>query len=421
MNEYFLQYIWQNKLFATPEKTTCGKNIKIISVGTLNRDAGPDFFNAKVEIDNTVWAGNIEIHKNSSDWYLHNHHNDKTYNNVILHIVKNNDKVTISENGITIPAMELKYDTVLEKNYTNLLIEPYTIHCKDEINKVNEIDIAFWMHNLTMERVEYKTNTLKAILKRNNYNWEESFYQFVARYFGFNTNALPFEMMARCTPQKIVAKERLNIVRTEALMFGQAGMLSTITIEDDYIKILKSEYVYLQQKYDLHPIGPHLWRFMRMRPQNFPTVRIAQFSDLLFRSVSLFSKVIEENDIENLRKLFNCTGSEYWENHYILGKASVYAKKQLGPKAVDSIIINVVVPALFAWSDAINNSDYKERAINMLEQISAENNSIIEKWRETGIVPVNASDSQALIHLYNEYCTNKRCIECRIGHQIIKA
>lgn len=420
MNEEFLQYIWGNNLFHTPEKTECGKEIKILSTGELNKNSGPDFFNAKIKIDDTTWAGNVEIHTNASNWYNHKHHINKAYNNTILHVVEENDSEVCLENGAILPAVKITYDNKYIKNYINLITQNQTIKCAKHLKNINGIELTFWLQHLVIDRIIEKTEQFNTILQQQNSDWEESFYIFIARYFGFNVNTLPFQLLAQSTPQKILAKYRTQKQLIEAILFGQSGLLETSTESDDYANILSTEYQHIKNKHNLTPIEPHLWKFMRMRPIGYPTIRISQFADLINKSQNLFSKIIETETTESLIELLNCKTSEYWTNHHIFGKESKTKEKPLGKSSVYGIIINVIVPTLFAWGEFTENTTFKERGLNIIEKIPSEKNSIIELWKTHGIKPQNGSDTQALLHLYNKYCKNKNCVNCRIGHLIIK-
>ena len=419
MNEEFLQYIWANKLFNKPQKTECGKDIEIISIGELNKDSGPDFFNAKIKIDNTIWAGNIEIHTNSLSWYNHKHHLDKAYNNTILHVVEKNDGNVALENGQILPAIIITYDKKYINNYLNLISEPQTIKCSKKLKIINEIELTFWLQHLLIDRIQKKTEQFLTILNQNNNDWEESFYILTAQYFGFKVNSLPFQLLAKSTPQKILGKYKSNHQSIEAILFGQSGLLPENT-NNKYIASLINEYSFIQHKHNLQPLEPHLWKFMRMRPMGYPTIRISQFAQLISKSQSLFSKIIEAETIEILLELLTCETSEYWINHFIFEKKSYNKRKPLGKTSVYGLILNVVVPTLFAWAEHTENILYKERGLNFIEKIPNEQNSIINEWKNIGIKPKKSSDTQALLHLYNNYCKKKNCVNCRIGHLLIK-
>ncbi|MCK4661287.1 MAG: DUF2851 family protein [Bacteroidales bacterium] len=420
INEEFLQFIWRNKLFKNKSlRTIAGENVEIINVGETNNDAGPDFFNAKIKTNNTIWAGNVEIHVNSSDWYKHSHHLDKSYDNVILQVVKKYDKEIFRSNGESIPTIELKYSDDLFCNYNKLLKSENWIPCEKKFGKVDKFLIDFWLNSLTIERLEKKSNEIRLILERNKNNWEETFYQYLAKNFGFKVNSQPFEMLAKSIPLKYLAKHKNNLLQLEAILFGQAGMLSK-EINDNYYLKLQKEYYFLKNKFQLVAIDEYLWKFLRIRPSNFPTIRIAQFANLVYKSSGLFSKIIEIKNFNDIKQLFEINASEYWDCHYTFTKKSKKRKKQLGNTAFNNIIINTIIPFLFIYSKAKDNELYKDLSLKFLEELPAENNSIISNWKSIGIKVPNAYYSQSLIQLKNEYCKFKKCLQCQIGNKIIK-
>jgi len=417
INEYFLHYIWKNKLFDTENLIDDeGHQIEIRSVGLHNTDAGPDFFNAKIKIGDTVWAGNVEIHVNSSDWYKHNHHTDKAYNNVILQVVAQNDKEIFTQDKKKIPSLILKYDDQLLKKYSELSGNKENIFCRNFIARVDKFYLNNWLTNLLIERAEQKTRFVKSLFEFKNNNWEEVFYILTAKAFGFKVNALPFEMLAKSLPSIILAKHKNDKFQIEALLFGQAGMLNDKNISDDYYLKLKKEYAFLKTKYKLQAIENHLWKFLRIRPSNFPTIRISQFAELINQSSHLFSKILEAKHVSGIEKMFDIQAGKYWLTHYIFGKETRQKSKKFGKSAVNSVIINTVIPILFLYGKEKDKPEITDKAINFLENIKAEKNNITKKWEDAGLENKNAYFSQSLIQLYNEYCTKKRCLDCRIGH-----
>ncbi len=419
MKESILHYVWQNKLFNTHTlKTTDGQRIEIIDVGRLNTDAGPDFFNAKIKIGNTIWAGNIEIHISSSDWFKHNHHIDKAYNNVILHVVKNIDSEVQKFDNEYIPQIKLEYSPQIELNYKQLLNHSKWIPCEDKIASIPSFFIQSWKNALLIERLEQKMSVIDTLLTENNHHWEEAFYIILARSFGFSTNSQAFESLAKSIPISILAKHKNNILQIEALLFGQADLLKS-NITDLYLKKLENEYQFLKSKFNLKPMDASQWKLLRLRPDNFPHIRIAQFASLIHSSSKLFSKIVEHPEIDYLRNLFNCEPSAYWSNHYLFEVESVYKKKNLGKNSVNSIIINTIVPFLFCFASYKNDELLKEKALQILEQLPSEQNSIILKWSEIGLTSNSAYDSQAFLQLKKQYCDNKKCLRCRIGHKVL--
>lgn len=422
MTEELLHYIWKFRLFNQIDLTTTeGESVEIIKVGSHNTDSGPDFFNAKIKIGKTVWAGNVEVHVNASDWEKHAHQKDKAYDNIILHVVYNADKKIKRENRDYIPTIELKNKLLSEviKNYNKLNNSFSWIPCEKQINETPSIIINSTLDKLLLERLELKSQTIIQALQLNKNNWEETFYQILARSFGFKTNAEPFELIAKSLPINVLAKHKNNLFQIEALLFGQAGMLDEYH-SDKYALTLQNEYTFLRQKFKLKSIENHLWKFLRLRPANFPTIRIAQFASLVYQSSHLFSKILEAEKIKELKNLFQTSVSEYWQTHYNFGKPSTKKNKTLGDDSIDIIIINTIVPFLFVYGKYKKEEKFVERALYFLENMDAENNSIIQKWERAGIAAKSAYDTQALLQLKNEYCVNKKCLQCNIGNHLLK-
>ena len=420
--EEFLQYIWESRLFYTESlKTSNGENVNIIDVGKRNSDSGPDFFNAKVKIENTIWAGNIEIHKKSSDWKKHKHQTDKAYDSVILHVVEKDDQPVKRSNRKIIPTLLLKYPEHLQTNYQNLLDSKTWIACQNQFHKVDPIILQLGFNRLMIERLEGKTNEILEKFKQNKNDWNETFYQMLAKMFGFKVNAIPFELLAKSSPLKILAKHKSNLHQLEALLFGNSGLLNNQLLGDDYYLNLRNEYSFLYKKYNLKGVESHLWKFMRLRPGNFPTIRISQLAALINRSQGLFSKIIEIENIESMRELFNVHASEYWNSHYNFNKLSKRnSKKELGEKSINTLIINVVIPFLFVFGEKQNKHHLKNRALEFLEQLPPESNSVITKWKDLGINSRSAFETQALLQLKNIYCEKKKCLNCQIGVKLVK-
>ncbi|MGB3948285.1 MAG: DUF2851 family protein [Bacteroidia bacterium] len=422
MTEEFLHYIWKFKLFNQLDlKTTSGETIEIIKAGTHNFDSGPDFFNAQLKIGETLWAGNVEIHIAASDWEKHAHQYNKAYDNIVLHVVFNADKAINRASGESIPTLELK-NRIPEKVYENYLSFSTSkdwIPCEKQITDTPSFVINSTLDKLLLERLERKSISINNSLNLNNNNWEETFYQHLARNFGFKVNAEPFELLAKSLPSLVLAKHKSSLLQIEALLFGQAGFLNQ-HYNDAYLQNLQNEYVFLKHKFKLNAIDEHLWKFLRLRPVNFPTIRIAQFANLVFNSSHLFSKIIEINTFTELKKLMNVDVSEYWQTHYMFDKASTAKTKHLGEEALNNIIINTVVPFLFVYGKQKDNEKYCERALQFLEQTPGENNSIIKKWEVLKMPIKTAYSTQALLQLKNEYCTSKKCLNCSVGNYLLK-
>ncbi len=420
MKEEFLQFIWEHGLFTKNDlKTTDGRSVEIISTGQPNSDSGPDFFNAKIRIGDTVWAGNIEIHQKSSHWYQHKHDMNAAYDNVILHVVESFDRpVRVGMHDL--PTLEIRYPEEIATNYEGLLRSVQWIPCQEQLPKYDPFLIRFWFSSLMIDRLQSKTNDILAILEQNKNNWNETFYQLLARNFGMKTNALPFELLAKSLPLQVLSKHKTNLFQLEALLFGQSGLLNETLLGDDYYLSLRKEYSFLYQKYGLSGIELHTWKFMRLRPINFPTVRIAQLAMLIHHSSALFSQILETENLEELRKLFDVKASEYWDNHYRFNKISDdNHPKTLGEIAFNNLVINTIVPLLFVYGDQHLNQAMKDRALLLLDKLNPESNQIIRKWNELGIESRTAFETQALLQLKNKYCDCKKCLNCQLGAKII--
>lgn len=421
IKEDFLHYIWKlKKIDFSNLKTSDGDELTVLDFGNYNTDSGPDFLNARIKINNTIWAGNIEMHIFSSDWIKHKHHLDPAYNNVILHVVYEEDLKVKTNANVKIPALELKNRIIKNdlKNYKLLRFNDNWIPCEMGIRRVSSISIEQAKEKALANRLMKKSTYLKNILESKQNDWEEAFYIFLSRYFGMKTNSDAFEALTKKLPYKIILKEKDDINKIEALLFGQAGMLEDI-FNDEYPLFLKNEYNHLKNKYKLNPVPSSMWKFSKLRPLNFPTIRISQLANILFKQDHLFRNVFECNNIDCLIKIFKTKTSSYWENHFIFDEKSINKKKRLGKNAIDILIINAVIPALFYFGHLNNEGEYKEKALDFLIDLPAENNSIIKKWKNLDIEVKSAFDSQALLELKQNYCDKKRCLECSIGNEIM--
>ena len=424
MTEAFLHYIWQHQMVSKTLATIDGQSVIVHRVGDLNRDAGPDFFNAHLSIDGIEWAGNIEIHLRSSDWNVHHHSQDKVYNNVILHVVFEHDREIRLENGNIPPTLELKHyiHPALVANYDSLMQPSASdgIPCTQRLPKVPSFIVGSCLDRMTVERIENKSQVVRRLLDESRGDWEQTCYWLIARYFGSKVNALPFELLAKATDPRLLARWKDNPHRTEALLMGQAGMLEGY-FEDEYPRLLQADYDALRTGVSLQPIGNHLWRFFRIRPSAFPTLRISQFANLVATSNNLFSTLLEITDAEQMERLFDCQAANYWDNHYRFDQPTEKSShKRLGRMQAELLIINAWVPLLFVYGEVRGQLQYKEQAISLLQQLPAENNNIIRQFQASGITPDNAAQSQALLQLKNCYCNNRQCLRCSIGHSIIK-
>lgn len=421
MTERLLQFIWQFQYFNKKESAiSSGELLQIISAGSFNNNQGPDFLNAKIKIGKTTWAGNVELHIQTSDWKKHKHQHDKNYSNVILHVVWENDRA-INE----IPVLELKDKVakVLLQRYEELMKSSAFIPCDKNINSVKSLTWKSWKERLLAERLMRKAKVAEVFLSSNHYHWEETFWWLFARNFGMKVNADAFEAMAKSIPVNLLAKHKNQVHQLEALLLGQAGLLDrnpgSVQDIDDYHGMLQKEYHFLKKKYSLKPIQLPV-HFLRMRPGNFPTIRLAQLAMLIQGSAHLFSKIKEVASVKSIRQWLDVTANDYWHYHYQFDIASSFKKKKLGDTMIDNIIINTVCPVLFAYGNYHNENKYKEKALGWLEEISAESNAITKGFKQLGIENKSAFDSQALIELKNEYCTKKRCLDCAVGNVILK-
>ena len=426
MKEEFLHYLWKYGLFDKDSLADGeGNKITVLSSGEYNRDGGADFFNARIIIGPTEWAGNIEIHIDSSQWDIHGHNSDHKYDNVILHLVFRDNKVVYTASGNIVTTVEIKFEASMFEKYAEYLNKPYIIACEDELEYVNKVFINQWLTSLVVERLEKKSEIIAHVLFQTGNDWEETLYRIIARYFGFRVNTEPFEILASSLPNKIIKKHADNRFQVEALLFGMAGMLEEglfkDAINDTYFKSLGKEFKILNAKYALSPMHGWLWNFHRLRPANFPTLRLSQMASFLFSSNGLFSKIMETDEIETLKEIFRVQSSDYWNNHYVFGKQSKGNTKHTGAQALDIMLINSVIPVIYTFGKTRDDSLYKEKAVNFLDQIPPENNSIINEWKATGLKVSSAFYSQGLIQLRNQYCKKRLCLSCRIGCKLISS
>ena len=418
--EQLLHYVWKHKIFSLKElKTTTGQQVEVIDTGLANTDTGPGFFNAKLKLDGVLWIGNIEIHERSSDWFKHGHHADAGYNSVILHIASEIDTEISRSNGERIPQIQLICPEAVRTNYKELLETASYPPCYRIIPSLSPFTAHSWMSALQMERFEQKATLLNERLKRCQGNWEDAFFITLARNFGFGLNGDAFETWAHQLPFRAVDKHRNDLFQIEAIFFGQAGILEDSDGDGYYLR-LKKEYTYLQHKFGLIPMDASLWRFLRLRPANFPHIRIAQLACLYHRAYGLLSRIMETETLQGVRDILKGGTSEYWLTHYTFGGSSPSRPKTLSNTSLDLLIINTVVTFLYAYGLHKGNRVLCARAGSFLEELKAENNYITRMWEQCGMKASNAADSQALIQLKKEYCDKKKCLYCRIGYEYLK-
>ncbi len=424
MKEEFLHYLWKYSLY-DPDSLLDNENKKIVVInpGEYNRDSGPDFFNARIFIGGTEWAGNVEIHTRASHFINHGHNSDHAFDNVILHVVVENDKRVFNSKGEELLTVEIKYNQVFYEKYLDLVNNPCVIACQNEISKLDSFYVRHWLHSLLVERLQGKSYAITKIFSQTGSDWDETFYRILTRYFGFRVNTEPFEMLAASLPFRIIRKHADNRFQIEAMLFGTAGMLEEglfkDAVSDKYYKELIKEFRILSAKYSLVPIHGWLWKFSRLRPVNFPTVRISQLSALLSTAGGLFSRTLEAADIRQLKDLFGVAASAYWDDHYVFGKKSKTVSKNTGVQATDIFLINAVIPLIFVYGRFHDNSEVCEKALTFMEEIGPEENYVTRDWKSAGVEAESAFYTQALLQLTDEYCKKRRCLECRIGCKLI--
>ncbi|SEL03381.1 Protein of unknown function [Parapedobacter koreensis] len=422
--EDILHFIWRYRLYRKQQvNTVSGKALMVLDAGTYNRDAGADFLAARMRIGDTEWAGNVEIHVRASDWNVHRHQFDKAYNNVILHVVYEYDRAIKREDGTLLETLELKplVPAHILPRYRELMSGMYWIPCERLIHTVHPFQLSHWLSRLLIERFEQRIAAVFDLLAQQKGNWEETCYIWMARSFGFKVNTQVFEQLARSLPLHIVAKHKHRPIVVEALFFGQAGMLEGVDFKDAYPQSLQQEYRHLRRLHSLRPVDAHAWKFMRTRPGNFPTMRIAQFAALCLRVTSMFSKIIESKEIDGLKTWFDeLPVHAYWQEHYRFDRPSSAHSAQLGVQSVNALLINTIAGILFAYGKYVGKEAYIYRAIALLERLKAEDNAVIKRFSALGIRPEQAANSQALLQMKAFYCDRKKCLDCGVGLQLIK-
>lgn len=421
MNEELLYYLWQHRLYNLQGlATTDGEPLIVSSPGQRNTDSGPDFSNARIQVGDIQWAGNVEIHVKTSDWYKHGHQTDPAFDKLILHVVYENDLDDKTPGNSPILELKGRVDESLIERYRQLQRSLNWIPCENLINNVDDLTLKMTLDRMAVERLERKTEDVNQLLQQNTGSWEETMYQLTARNFGLRTNRDTFELLARSLPQKIISKHKSNLLQIEALLFGQSGLLQTVGEPDEYVQQLQKEYGYLQKLYKLTPLQAHQWKFMRMRPAAFPTVRLAQFAALLHCSSHLFSKIIDTVATKALKEFFNVTASVYWETHYRFSEPSKKRKKELGDSMQQLLLINLVAPMLFAYGNYKGDQNLRDRALELLDSLKPEKNSLIDRWADVRYKAETALETQALIQLKTEHCDTKDCLHCTIGGKLMR-
>lgn len=428
--EQLLHYCWKHRLFpAVGLRTTDGEEVEVVDPGLHNSNAGPDFFNSKVRISGQMWVGNVEIHDKASDWFAHGHEKDTQYNNVVLHVVGCADAQAVTEDGTKPPQTVLSVPEYVMENYEELLKTDNYPPCYKIIPSLSRLMKHSWMSALETERLERKTEDIKRRAKQCQGSWEAAYFVTMARNYGFGINAEAMEQWALNVPLNDVAHHGDNIFQIEAIFMGQAGLLDPMSVPeryrndalaDEYLFKLSREYKYLAHKYSLAPIDFHLWRFLRLRPQNFPHIRISQLANLYYHRKANLSSIVDCKDIKTAKEVLKTEVTEYWQTHYAFGRESKPNSKHLSEGSLNLLLINTVVPILFAYGRHKQEETLTDRAFDFLEQLKAEDNHITRTWKDVGLGVDNAGDSQALIQLKNEYCDRRDCLRCRFGYEYLK-
>lgn len=418
--EELLHYVWKHKIFPLRElKTMSGVPVEVIDPGLHNTDSGPDFFNAKIKMGDAVWAGNIEIHTSSSDWTAHGHHRDKAYDSVILHVAGQVDTGVYRTSGEEIPQLQLPCPDDVRDKYEELRGAEIKPRCYGILPSLPRLTVHSWFSALQTERFEQKTSVIRERLQRAGNHWEDAFFISLARNFGFGVNGDAFESWARLLSFRAIDKHRDNLFQVEAFFFGQAGLLEE-KLTDPHYREMRREYRFLRYKFDLKQMDASLWRFLRTRPGNFPHVRIAQLACLYHHKEALFSLVMAAGDTDTVRELFSTDVSDYWKEHFSFYKIAPPSEKKLSKGSRDLLIINTIVPFLYAYGLHKGEEAYCRRATAFLEELKSENNYVTRTWHGVGISVHSAADSQALLQLQKEYCDKKKCLQCRFGYEYLK-
>lgn len=416
-----MQYVWKHRLWRSEDMVTnTGKKVRVVDPGLLNTDAGPDFFNAKIEIDGHMWVGNVEMHYRATDWKRHRHDSDKAYDSVILHVVAKDDAPVRRTNGELIPQLVLEVSPQFNADYASLVGATIEVPCATKIKQVPHLTIVEWVEGLTFERLHGKVERIHQLLDSFNGSWEDVCYVTLARNFGFGINNDAFERLARRTPLRLLGKHSDSVLQIEALLFGQAGMLDAQKPGmDSYYNQLCTEYAFLSNKFQLTPMEKESWKLFRIRPQNFPYRRIAMLAQFIEGGFRMMNRILEAEGEKEMRALFEVELSGYWTKHYTFGKPNERATATLSRSSIDIILINTVAPLLYAYGELTGNYEMTDKAIKLLEDLRAESNSIVSHFVAYGIDCPDALTSQALVQLKREYCDARKCIYCKIGHHLL--
>lgn len=424
MEEIF-QLLWSNRMLGLSFPLESGEKVRVIDPGILNRDSGPDFFNAKVKIDGKVWAGNVEIHMKASDWHRHGHSTDPAYDNVILHVVAVSDTMISRRDGTTIAQMRVGLPENFYKTFAYLTSANTEIRCASSLHQVDPLRRADWIETLTIERLQQKATRIEETLRKSNGDWNEACFMTLARALGFGLNGIPFEMLAESINLNHLRRHSDNILQMEAIFFGQAGLLDPmLNVSDRRYQLMCREYQFLARKYSMHPIAKTAWKFARTRPQNLPYRRIALLAKAMCETPDLLQRILEtEGNEDKLRPLFNWRVDHYWSKRLTFGNETLSEANppSLSDSSVTILLINVAAPLLYAYALLHSDHDMKEAASGLLTGLPPEKNAIVRHWQQLGFKATDAGGSQALIHLRKEYCDKRECLRCRFGHHLLRA
>ena len=428
--EKLLHYIWKHRILPLSElRTTDGRSVEVIDPGLLNMHAGPDFFNAKVRIDGVMWVGNVEIHERSADWFLHGHDTDAAYNNVVLHVAAVVDADVVTERGDHLPQVQLAVPQQVLSNYRRLLAFDRYPPCREAVLPLDAIKKRSWLSALVAERLNEKTEAIRRRVALFEGSWEAAFFATMARSFGFGVNSEAFEQWAERLPLMQIAHHRDDPFQVEAMFMGMAGLLDEAqmtpatreaALADPYFLSLKREFGYLSRKFRLEPMARQAWRFLRLRPQNFPYIRMSQLAQLYCSRRAGLAEITACESVKQLHAVLQTSVSDYWRTHYTFGKESSLNEKRLSTASLNLLAINAAVPVLHAWGCYRDDERLVQRALDWLEELPAEDNTYIRLWKECGVEARNAADTQALIQLQHRYCERKDCLRCRFGYYSMK-
>ncbi len=422
MTEDFLHYIWRTKSFKTTSFIgTQKEQIQVLDFGIYNTNAGPDFLEGKVVINGQLWAGQIELHVSSADWYKHKHETDDHYKNVILHVVYYHNKEVLRENGEAIPTLVLQgnFDENLYWRYEQLLQGERFIPCENQLDRIDDFTKTQQYDKWLIERLTEKSDWLLNEYHQNGKDWETVFYKSILYAFGLKVNADSFIELANKLPLKIIEKHKNNLFQIEALFFGVAGLLVE-DFKDEYPKSLQREFAFLKNKYGLQSLEKTNWKFARMRPQGFPSIRLAQLAKIFHHSFPTFDKVVGQGNLDGFYELFNHEPSEYWQTHFVFDKESKAVTKTPGKATLNKMITNAIAPLMFSYATVKNEPFYKQRALDILDQLPPEKNIYLKKLAAIGFSNTNSFESQALLEMYKNYCRHKKCLNCAIANKLLR-